>query len=295
MNMVGEKKFTFADGFLYVLMALVMVLCLYPFLYILANSFSDPVKVIGRQVLLWPQGWNVEAYRVIFGTRALYTAYGNTLIYTMVGTALGTFVTLMCAYPLSRPRLLFKRQLTMFFLITMYFSGGMVPAFIWINKYGLYDTRWALILPAAFSCYNMIIARTNFTAIPEEIIESAVIEGAGDWTIFLRIAIRLSAPVIAVIALYNAVYMWNVYFNAILYISNANLYPLQVYLSKLLTSSNMGSVSSVTASGMSYGSSLIMEQIRYPAIIVTTLPVLLIYPFVQRFFVKGVMLGSVKG
>ncbi len=288
-------KTRIADAFIYGLLLLSSFICLFPFIYVFNNSISDPVYVIGRQIYFIPRGVNLDAYEVIFRSPSLYVSYGNTILYTVIGTLLGTIVTLMCAYPLSRPRLMGKRFLTMLFLITMYFSGGMVPMFIWINNYGMYNTRWAILLPAAFSCYNMIVARTHFAAIPEEIVESAVVEGANDYQIFFGIILRISTPVIAVIALYNAVYMWNVYFNAILYLSSPELHPLQVYLNRLLSTSNMGNVSGITATGMSYDSSLIMEQVRYPAIIVTILPIIMVYPFVQRYFIKGIMLGSVKG
>ena len=268
-------------------------ICLFPFIYVLNNSFSDPVLVTGKQIFLVPKGIQFRAYEIIFSSRSLFTAYANTILYTVAGTLLGTFVTLLCAYPLSRPKLIWKKQFSLFFLITMYFSGGLVPSFIMMNQYGLYDTRWAIILPAAFSCYNMIVIRTYLCSIQEEIIESAKIEGANDFYVFFRIIVPLSKPVVAVICLYNAVYMWNVYFNAILYLPSVDLQPLQVFLNKMVTTNSMNTVGGFSGGG-GLDSSLISEQVKYPAIVVTIVPILFVYPFVQKYFAKGVMLGALK-
>ena len=215
-------------------MIVIAFVCLFPFIFVLNNSISDPKMVIAQEIYLWPKGIHFDAYKTVFQTQSLLRSYGNSVYYTVIGTFLGTFVTMLCAYPLSRPRFVFKRSLNILFLITMYFSGGMVPSFIMISKYGLYNTRWAILLPAAFSCYNMIVTRTYYQSIGEEIIEAATIEGANDLQIFFKIIFGLSKPILAVISLYNAVYMWNVYFNAILYLPSAELQPLQVFLLSLI-------------------------------------------------------------
>jgi len=282
------------DSIIYFFISLIAIICLFPFIYILNNSLSDPQLVVGQQIFLIPKGIQFNAYRIILQSKELMTAYKNTIIYTVAGTVIGTFVTLLCAYPLSRPNMIFRKQFTVFFLVTMYFSGGIVPTFIMMNKYGLYNTRLSIILPAAFNCYNMIIAKTFIRTISEEIIESTKIDGANDIWIFFKIIVPLCKPVIAVIAMYNAVYMWNVYFNAILYISSNELHPLQVYLNKMMTMGMMGGASGITSSGLSLESSLIMDQIKYPAIIITIVPILFVYPLVQKHFVKGMMIGSIK-
>lgn len=290
----SNKQDVIINIIIYIFVSIIAIICIFPFIYIFNNSISDPLLVVGQKIFLFPKGIQFGAYKIILQSKELITAYENTIIYTITGATLGTFITLLCAFPLSRPKFIFKKQFMIFFLITMYFSGGMVPTFIMMNKYGLYNTRWAIILPVAFSCYNMVVARTFFTTIPEEIIESIKIDGANDIQVFFKIIIPLSKAVIAVIALYNAVYMWNIYFNAILYISSNDLYPLQVFLNKMMTMSTLGSIGGLSTSGLGLESSLIMEQIKYPAIIVTILPILFVYPFVQKYFVKGMMLGSVK-
>ena len=294
--MAGKRTISsrVADLLITIVMLSAALVCFFPFLYVFNNSISDPVLVTGKQIYFIPKGIQFQAYRIVLSSKSLFTAYGNTLIYTAVGTLLDTLVTLLCAYPLSRPRLLGKRFLSLFFLITMYFSGGMIPSFLMMNLYGLYDTRWAILLPAAFSCYNMIVARTYFSSIQEEILESARIEGANDLYIFFRVVVPLSKPIVAVICLYNAVYMWNVYFNALLYLPSADLQPLQVFLNKMLTTNSAGTTGGAMSGGSGLDSSLISEQIKYPAIVVTIVPILFVYPFVQKHFAKGVMLGALK-
>ena len=274
------------------LMLGVLIITLYPFLYVFANSVSDPIATVKNEVYLWPVGFQLKTYSQLLESNDLLTSYYNTV----VGTIVSTFVVLMAAYPLSRKEFCLRRPLNTVFLFTMYFSGGIVPIYITINKLGLYDTRWAIILPVACNVYNMIVARTYFVTISESLIESAKLDGANDLVIFSRIVIRLSKSVIAVLVLFAAVSYWNTYLNAVLYLPSPELQPLQMFLYKLLVQGLSNAAGNSGAAGqMSLERSMNVTQYKYAAIILTVLPIVCVYPFVQKHFVKGVMIGAVKG
>jgi putative aldouronate transport system permease protein len=275
-------------------MLVILVVTIYPFLYILANSVSDPIRTIRSEVFLIPKGFQLNTYRLLLQSSSLTTSYYNTIWYTVIGTLISTLVVIFAAYPLSQKNFFIRRPISTVLLLTMYFSGGMVPLFVTINRLGLYNTRWAIILPVAANVYYIIITRTYFDGIPESLIESAKLDGANDFQIFIKIILGISGPIIAVIILFNAVGYWNTYFNALLYLPSTNLHPLQVFLNKLLVQQLTNTGASGAAGQMSMERSLNVHQFKYAAIIITVLPIVFVYPLVQKHFIKGVMIGAVK-
>jgi putative aldouronate transport system permease protein len=276
-------------------MMLIFIITLYPFLYIFANSVSDPILTIRNEIFLIPKGFQTNTYRLLLKSSSLITSYKNTIWYTIVGTLVSTAVVLFAAYPLSQKHFFLRKKINILFLITMYFSGGMIPLFIMVSRLGLYNNRWAIILPVAANVYYMIIARTYFENIPESMIESAKLDGANDLQIMLKIILGVSGSIIAVVILFNAVGYWNTYFNALLYLPSTNLQPMQVFLNKLLVQQLTNTTGASGAVGqMSMERSLNVHQFKYAAIIITVLPIIFVYPLVQKHFVKGVMIGSVK-
>lgn len=278
---------------IYTLSIIAFVITLYPFIYILSVSFSDAQAVYAGEVFLWPKDITFAGYKQVLMEDGLWSAYGNTIFYTVVGTACNIVVTCIAAYPLSRQQMFGRRFFNFIIVFTMYISGGLIPTYLLITKLGFYNTRWVMIIPSLVSTYNIMVCRSAFAAIPNEVIESAQIDGANDWQIFKSIAVRLVTPTIAVLVLYYAIGHWNNFFTALLYISDQDLIPLQVLLRRVLiqASSELMGGSNASAENQSAAS----LQIRYVTIIVTTLPILAIYPFLQKYFVKGVMLGAVKG
>jgi len=276
------------------LMFLLFIITIFPFLYILSNSISDPVATVRNEVFIFPKGFQLNAYRLLIKSGSLLTSYYNTIWYTVVGTLISTSIILFASYPLSQKQFFLRRKFNFLFLLTMYFSGGIIPLFITVNRIGLYNTRWAIILPVATNVYYMIITRSYFEGIPESMIESAKIDGANDFVIMLKIILGVSGPIIAVLVLFNAVNYWNTYFNAILYLPSTNLQPLQVFLNRLLVQQLPNTGASGAVGQMSMERSLVVHQFKYAAIILTVLPIVFVYPFVQRHFIKGVMIGAVK-
>lgn len=271
------------------ILLMISMVTLYPFLYVIFASFSDPVRLIGKSgILLFPAGFSLKAYASVFQNPSIYTGYINTVFYVVVGTAVNIAATSIAAYVLSRRQLMLRRFLTLLFLFTMYFSGGLIPNYLLIKDLGMIDNRWSLILPEAVSTFNLIIMITGFDAIPKALEESARIDGAGDWTILLKIIMPLAKPTIMVILLYYAVGHWNAWFNAMIYIRDSEKMPLQIFLRQILTRSQLGAMAGQT------DVEDVGLTIKYATIMVSTVPVLCIYPFIQKHFVKGVMLGAVK-
>ncbi len=269
------------------------LITLYPFLYILSVSISDAKAVYAGDVYLWPKGFSLSGYQQVLKEDGLWRAYGNTIFYTAAGTVCNIAATCVAAYPLSRRNMIGRKFFNFAIVFTMYFSGGLIPSYLLITSLGFYNSRWVMIIPGLLSTYNVMVCRSAFAAIPEEIMESAQIDGANDWQVFKSIAIRLITPTIAVLVLYYAIAHWNNFFTALLYISDQKLMPLQVLLRRVLIQASdelMGG----SSAGMEDQAAASL-QIRYVTIIVTTLPILAIYPFLQKYFVKGVMLGAVKG
>ncbi len=276
----------------YFLAALAFIVTAYPFIYIVSVSISSPLAVSKGQVLLWPVGFSTYGYKIIFDQPTLWTSYGNTLFYTIVGTVFQMVATVLTAYPLSRRNFCARRFFNFFIVFVMYFSGGLIPTYLIVTKLGFYNSRWVMIIPCLLSSYNVMVCRSAFSAIPEEVMESAAIDGANDIHVLFRIAIHLIIPTLAVLTLYYAVGQWNNFFTALLYLTKAELQPLTILLRRIVISASTEFMNDVEKSE---ARALVSAQIRYATIVTATLPILTIYPFLQKYFVKGVMLGAVKG
>ena len=287
---VGNDRLFYA--LVYIIAIFAFVITLWPFLYIVAVSFSGSHAVYQGEVFLWPVDITLDGYRQVFKQNGLWTAYGNTLFYTTVGTVFNLAATTIAAYPLSRNRFFARRFFNFFIAFTMYFSGGMIPTYLLITKLGFYNSRWVMIIPSLLSTYNVMVCRSAFSAIPDEVIESAEIDGSNEWQTFGHIAVRLITPTLAVLTLYYAVGHWNNFFTALLYLSKEELMPMQVLLRRVLIQASSELMDNSTASNDMAAVSI---QVRYVTIVVATLPILSIYPLLQKYFVKGVMLGAVKG
>jgi putative aldouronate transport system permease protein len=270
-----------------------MVVMAYPLLYVLFASLSNAAALTQQRGLLFaPIDLTFEAYRRVFQNPIILTGYRNTLFIVVVGTALNVFMTTLGAYALSRRNLLFKNPAMFFIVFTMFFSGGLIPTYLLVGQtLHLQNTLWALIVPGAVSALNLIIMRTAFNAVPVALEEAARIDGANDWTILFRIFVPLAWPVIAVMILFYGVAHWNSFFPALVYLRDRDLYPLQLVLREILISSNVQNMTTDVSSGDVLA---IGETIKYATIIVATLPILLVYPYLQRFFVKGVTIGAIK-
>lgn len=278
-----------------VVITLMLVVILWPLIFIVSSSLSSKEAVMAGRVFLLPVDFSLEGYKAIFKTGEVLVGYRNTILYTLVGTTLNVILTLIAAYPLSRRDLPYRRPISFIFTFTMFFSGGMVPTYMLVSNLGLLNTPYAMILPGALSVYNMIICRSFIeNSIPHEIYEAASIDGCSDFGYFTKILIPLSGPVIAVITLYYAVAHWNSYFNAFLYLTDDKLYPLQLVLRNILLANQMDTAMVTDMEQMESKQGL-ADLIKYALIVVSSLPVLIIYPFIQKYFVKGVMIGSVKG
>ena len=283
---IGGKVF---DVFNYALLALVAFVTLYPFLYVIFASLSDPVQLMGNSAPLWkPLGFSLAAYKKVFSNSSIYIGYANTIFYVVVGTTVNIIMTCIAAYVLSRKQFMLRRFFTLMFIFTMYFTGGLIPNYLLIKGLHLIDNRLALILPGAISTFNLMIMITGFEGIPKSLEESARIDGAGDWTILFRIIMPLAKPTIMVILLYYAVGHWNAWFNAMIYIRDASKRPLQLFLRDILTRNQMGAMTGQT------DIEDVGQTIKYATILVSTAPILCIYPFIQKYFVQGVMIGAVK-
>ena len=289
-QMVGNDRLFYA--IVYIMAAFAFVITLWPFLYIIAVSLSGSQAVYQGEVFLWPVDITLDGYRQVFKQSGLWTAYGNTIFYTVVGTVFNLIATTIAAYPLSRNRFFARRFFNFFIAFTMYFSGGMIPTYLLITKLGFYNSRWVMIIPSLLSTYNVMVCRSAFSSIPDEVIESAEIDGSNEWQTFGHIAVRLITPTLAVLTLYYAVGHWNNFFTALLYLSKEELMPMQVLLRRVLIQASSELMDNSTASNDMAAVSI---QVRYVTIVVATLPILAIYPLLQKYFVKGVMLGAVKG
>ena len=279
-----EKIFDVAIA---IIMGLVALLFLLPLLNVLACSFSSPEKVVAGEVGLFPVEFNVRGYQEVFANDSLMRGFLNTLFYTFLGTVIQVTLQLLCAYPLSRPDFKGRKFLNIFLTLTMFVSGGMIPTYLLISNLGMLDTIWAIIIPGCVSVFNIIVIRTYMqNSIPAELQEAARIDGCGDFQIFLRVVLPLCRPILFVMVLYAIVGYWNNYFNALLYIQSTDLYPLQRVLQDMLVT-NSGSLGA--------GDPNLQEQLKYVTIVVSSLPLLIIYPFFQKYFEKGVVMGGVKG
>lgn len=279
----------------YTLATVALVITLYPLVYCVSASFSDPMEVVRGNVLLLPKKTTLMAYQAVIKNKSMFSGYANTLLYTILGTSLNLVMTIAVAYPLSKRDFRGRNGITFLFTITMFFSGGMVPNFLLIRNLGLYDSIWSLLLPGCVSAWNLVIMRTYFqTAIPEEVCESAYMDGCSNVGALLRIVLPLSAPIIAVMVIFYGVGHWNSYFNALLYLKSREKYPLSLVLREILLQ-GMGQEKTGAEVIDSVADLLLFETLKYAVIIVSSLPMLILYPALQRYFVKGTMIGSLKG
>ncbi len=296
--MVNRIQDTAGDRIFYrvnaILLTLLTLSVLYPIIYVLANSFSSPAAVSSGRVYLWPLDPSVEGYRRVLENPNILSGFLNSVFYTVVGTAINLAMTMVAAYPMARKALPLRSFFSVLFAFTMLFGGGMIPNYILIMKLGMLNTRWALLLPGALSVYNMIIARTAMQSLPDELLEAAYIDGCSDARYFVRIVLPLSGATIAVLALYYAVGHWNSYFSAFMYLSDRSKYPLQIVLREILI---MGQIAESDITDLDSAERIqgLSQLLKYALIVISSAPMMLIYPFVQKYFVKGVMIGSLKG
>jgi putative aldouronate transport system permease protein len=286
----GERTF----GALNVVLLLgLMILTAYPLLYVLFASLSDPSQLIAtRGALLRPLGFNLDAYRLVLQNPMIAIGYRNTLLYVAGGTLLNVIMTCLGAYALSRRNVMFATPIMIFIVFTLFFSGGLIPTYLLVGQtLQMADTPWALIVPTAINTINLIILKTAFESVPVSLEEAARIDGANDFTILFRIVLPLSLPALAVVVLFYAVGHWNSYFPALIYIHSRDLYPLQLVLREILITSNVESMTTAVSSADTFQ---VAQTIKYATIVVATVPILIIYPFLQRYFVKGALIGAIK-
>ena len=278
-------------------MLVLLVVFVWPLWFVVIASFSDPNEVWMGNVVLWPKGFTLISYETLLEYKRIWVGYGNTLFYTVVGTLVNLVMTVCGAYPLSRKDFMPRHFFMFLFMLTMYFGGGLIPTYLVVSGLGLVDTRWAMIIPGAVSIYNIIITRTYFmNSIPPSLQEAATLDGANSFQYLMRVVLPLSKPIIAVVGLYYAVGHWNDFYTALIYLYKEDLMPLQSFLrdmlmSTKLTLNNLSGMDTATVELKTH----LAQTLKYSVIIVSTVPVLCIYPFIQKYFVKGVMVGSVKG
>ena len=295
----SDKTFTVVN---YTLLAILTLIILYPLYFTVIASISEPYEVVSGNVVLWPKGFTLESYAQIFHNEEIWTGFRNSTLYTVFGTMMSLILTIPAAYALSKKNLWGRGIITTYFVIIMYFSGGLLPTYLVVRDLGLLNQPYTLVIIGSFSVYNMVVARTYYqSSIPESLYEAAEIDGCAGFGQFFRIAIPLSKPIIAVIALYYAVGRWNDFYNSLVYITNSDYYSLQQILRNILLESQ-NALSAINGDTMSSEEmayfmrrAYLAEAMKYAIIFVSSLPMLLIYPLVQKHFVKGVMVGSVKG
>lgn len=287
----GDRAFTI---FNYIILAIVAIIVLYPLLFVLSASLSNPQYVISGDMWLWPREFTVEAYKKVFQNPDIINGFINTLKYTFFGTVLNIVMTICAAYPLSRRDLKGKGFIMAFMVFTMFFSGGLIPTYLLIRDLGMINTFWVMIIPNAVAVWNIIIMRTFFQSIPHELEESAMIDGAGNFRILWSIVLPLSFPVMAVMVLFYAVGHWNSYFQALIYLQDQSKFPLQLILRQILIQGQADDMIQATSESF-LAQKLSVEGLKYAVLIIANLPMLMLYPFLQRYFVKGVMIGSLKG
>ncbi len=267
---------------------------LYPMWYVVMAAFSEPAKFVSHTGLLWiPEGFSLDGFQMVLRTASITTGYINTIFYVVVGTVLNILLTSMGAYVLSRRKLYIRRFLSLAIVFTMYLSGGLIPFYLTVRGLGLYNTRWALLLPVTINTWNLIVMRTSMAQIPESLEEAAKMDGANDFIILFRIILPVIKSTLAVMVLFYAVQHWNAWFHAMIFLQDRSKYPLQLFLREILLSGSMTDISA-GATGEDVNNILTMNMLKYCTIVVSTLPILCIYPFLQKYFAKGVMIGSVK-
>jgi putative aldouronate transport system permease protein len=286
----ARGAFNAFDLLAYFVIALFGCISLFPFLHLLAMSFSDAVNITQGNVTVWPRGFTIAAYEIAFVRLPMVQAIRNTLVYTVVGTVLSVIVTLTMAYPLARRGFYGGKTVLLLVTFTMFFNGGMIPTYLVVKELGLINTIGAMVLPGLIATWNLILTRTFLQELPYELVESAKIDGAGEWRIFRKLIVPLSTPIIAVLVLYYGVGLWNMFFTPMLYLNEKSKYPLQLILRDLLVETTEGYTDAY------YEQSKVMQtNMKYAAIVIATVPIVCIYPFLQRYFVQGVRVGALKG
>jgi putative aldouronate transport system permease protein len=288
----GDRVFDFLN---IIMLSLVLLIILYPLYFVIIASVSDSMLVLQGKVWLWPRGLSFDAYSRVFQNQDILTGYRNVIAYTIIGTLVNLALTIAGAYPLSRRDFAGRNAIMLIITFTMFFSGGIIPTYMIVRNLGLVNSFWALILPGAVSVWNLIIMRTFFqNTIPTDLQESAFMDGCSNFRLLWSIVLPLSMPVIAVVTLYYAVGHWNSYFQALIYLSDRSKYPLQMFLRELLIQNQMQNMMDTDSETMAQ-QAMVAESLKYAVIVVSSLPVLCLYPFLQRYFAKGVMIGAVKG
>ncbi len=295
-NFIGERgvdrAFTVGN---YLILGFFLIVVAYPLIWVVSASMSNPTEVIAGRMWLWPVDITFDGYRAVFNHERVLIGFRNSFFYTVAGTFVSVVLTILAAYPLSRRDLPGRNVIMFLFVFTMLFGGGLIPTYLVVRATGMLNTPWAMIIPAALSVYNMIITRTFFqSTIPEELREAAQLDGCSDFRFLRDVVLPLSGPIVAVNALFYAVAQWNAFFNALIYLTNPDLYPLQLILREILVQ-NQVDLSQISDIDRLVQQQQIRDLLKYALIVVANLPILLIYPFVQRHFVRGVLIGSLKG
>ncbi|MEO3947238.1 carbohydrate ABC transporter permease [Gorillibacterium sp. CAU 1737] len=287
-------EFTF-DMFNNVLMLVICFLTLYPIWYVLVNAFNDGTDAMRGGIYWWPRVFSLTSFRTVFHSNGIMTAMGVTVAKTLIGTVVHVFFTAMVAYALSRRELIGRKAYMLIGTVTMFFGGGLIPSYLLTRDLGLLDSFWVYIIPAAFSFWDLIIFLTFFREIPDGLEEAAKIDGANDFKIFYRVIIPVSMPVVATIALFHGVYQWNDYFTGMIYINNPDLQPIQTFLYRIVAASSTGASGMIAAMPSNVSRTVTSQSLKLATMVVTTAPIVFVYPFLQKYFVKGFMIGSIKG
>lgn len=294
---MNKKKFLSQDKIVnvlfYVIAILMIIAVVYPLWFVVIASFSNPADVANGEVWLWPKKWDISGYKELFNQPQLWKSYANTIIYTLVGTLIGLIVNVPAGYAMSRKDLKGKKWINLFYLIPMFVNGGLIPTYFVVKSFGLLDSFWVMVLPFSVSTYNIIVVRTFFKeSLPETLWEAAQLDGCGTFRYFIQFAVPLSKAILAVVGLWTAVGLWNSWFNALIYIQNEDLVPLQLLLRRILIS-NQSLLGAATGT-MAQELRQLSDMMKYASIVVSTLPIMCLYPFLQKYFNQGVMIGAVK-
>ncbi len=282
------------DRVIFIIIILILIMVVYPLVFIVSASISEPTRVAAGDVILLPKEIIFDGYSRIFNTGTIWTGYRNTFVYVILGTTISVILTLMAAYPLSKKDLVGRNVFTFIIVFTMFFNGGLIPTYLLVKSLEMYNSIWAMIIPNAVGVWNVIISRTYFqSTIPQELYDAAHMDGCTNWKSFIKIVIPLSKPVVAVITLFYSVWIWNNYFDAIIYLSDFNLFPLQLILRSILVENHNFDLTGDIKDLLEMQRAA--ELVRYGVIIVSSVPILCFYPFLQKYFVKGIMIGSLKG
>ena len=281
-------------GFIYIIMFLICIIMLYPLILTVSNSVSDPQSIVRGEVKLLPVGFSFESYEKVFENEDIIRGFINSVIYTVVGTIVNLIMTILAAYPLSRKDLVGKNVIMLFITFTMFFSGGMIPTFLVVRNLHLMNTMWAIILPGAINAYNMIIARTYFiNNIPQELQDAAMIDGCSNTKFLIKVVLPISTTIIVILTMFYAVSHWNAYLNPLMYFSKKEMYPLQVIIRDILQSAQAADMTN--ADTVLSTRFFEIERIKYASIVIASLPMVIAYPFIMKYFQKGVMMGAIKG